>query len=311
MSRLWAVTSYFNPADYRLKLKNYRVFRQALSVPLATVEYSHAGRFELQPADAEILLQISGGDVMWQKERLLNVAMQSLPRDCEFVAWLDCDVVFQRHDWASAVQRELDRSPLFQLYRTVHHISRDTLPEPAAAAPLRHESIGYACASGIVTSVASVTDGVAGVFKRGHAWCARRDLLARHGLYDRNIIGSGDKLIAFAVTGQAEEVIARDVMGPAHAADYRAWAAAFRRDASAIGYLEGDIFHLWHGDLARRMYSSRYRILSSFGYDPSSDIAIDPQGCWRWNSPKYEMHRQVRDYFWQRDEDGASVSLNR
>jgi hypothetical protein len=58
---VWAVTCYFNPAGYRLRLENYRVFRQRLNVPLATVELSFDGDFELRADDADALLQIRGG----------------------------------------------------------------------------------------------------------------------------------------------------------------------------------------------------------------------------------------------------------
>ena len=46
-SRLWAITSYFNPVGYQRRLENYRIFRQRLTVPLVTVELSFAPVFEL------------------------------------------------------------------------------------------------------------------------------------------------------------------------------------------------------------------------------------------------------------------------
>ena len=55
-------------------------------------------------------------------------------------------------------------------------------------------------------------------------------------------------MIFFAVTGQAEEFIARGNISAAHACHYREWVARFRRNAKRIGYIEGDLFHLWHGD---------------------------------------------------------------
>ena len=85
---LWAITAYFNPAGFHNRLRNYRVFRENLGAPLVAVEFSHEGRFELCATDADILLQIAGGDVMWQKERLLNLALASLPSDCTHVAWI-------------------------------------------------------------------------------------------------------------------------------------------------------------------------------------------------------------------------------
>jgi hypothetical protein len=127
-SPLWAITAYFNPARYQNRRKNYRLFHQRLAVPLAAVELSFDGQFELDPDDAELLIQIDGGDVMWQKERLLNIALESLPRECEFVVWLDCDIVFQRQDWPEQVCRQLERVPLLQPYSLVHHLPRTVSP---------------------------------------------------------------------------------------------------------------------------------------------------------------------------------------
>lgn len=88
---LWAITSYFNPVGYRRRLTNYRVFRRRLTVPLVTVELAHHGVFELERGDAEILVQLTSPDILWHKERLLNVALKALPVECRQVAWLDGD----------------------------------------------------------------------------------------------------------------------------------------------------------------------------------------------------------------------------
>src|SRR3974377_2142226 len=99
---LWAITCYFNPMRYRRRLINFRIFREYLKVPLVVVELAFGPEFELQAQDAEILIQLRGGAVLWQKERLLNVALQALPKDCHKVAWLDCDIVFKALDWHKA-----------------------------------------------------------------------------------------------------------------------------------------------------------------------------------------------------------------
>jgi len=73
---LWAITCYFNPAGYRRKLANYRLFRQHLVIPLVAVEMGYGHDFELTNDDPDIMVQLRGGDVLWQKERLLNLALQ-------------------------------------------------------------------------------------------------------------------------------------------------------------------------------------------------------------------------------------------
>jgi hypothetical protein len=69
---LWAITSYFNPVRYQLRLSNFRTFRKRLKVPLVVVELSYGDDFELQEPDADILIPLRGGAALWQKERLLN-----------------------------------------------------------------------------------------------------------------------------------------------------------------------------------------------------------------------------------------------
>ena len=94
MSDLWTITSYFNPVRYARKLENYRAFRRRLNVPLVAVELFYDSKPELTKSDADILIQISGRDVLWQKERLLSIALRSVPDHCDKVAWLDCDLLF-------------------------------------------------------------------------------------------------------------------------------------------------------------------------------------------------------------------------
>ena len=120
---LWAITCYFNPSAYKRRLENYHTFRQYLAVPLVTVELSFDGNFQLQHDDADILVQLHGGAVLWQKERLLNIALKSVPDACDKIAWLDCDVVFESGDWAERTIRALDQFALLHLFEERHELS--------------------------------------------------------------------------------------------------------------------------------------------------------------------------------------------
>ena len=126
---LWAITAYFNPARYRQRRHNYREFRRRLSAPLLTVELGYDGRFELGNRDADVLIRVEGWDVMWQKERLLNIGLRALPSECRYVAWLDCDVVFERSDWTEATCRTQDDCPVVHLFGEVYELGRTELAE--------------------------------------------------------------------------------------------------------------------------------------------------------------------------------------
>ncbi len=286
-SPCWAITAYFNPVGYSSRLANYRTFRKSTEIPLLTVEWSVNGHFELSESDAEILIQVSSPDLMWQKERLLNIGLRELPKSVDSVVWLDCDLVFRRPDWPEAVVRELEKYPIVQLF------SRCLFPgpnEPVAAnrpAPTEDavESLVYLSRQP-GTEVAR--------FERlwghppkqkpkrrrlsGFAWAARREILERHGLYDACIFGAGDRAFACAAFGEhrrADEAWLRTSEQRRH---YYEWADPLAAEvAGRVGLVEGDLVHLWHGMIENRGYRVRHLEAERCGFDPATDIEIDPE----------------------------------
>ena len=307
---LWAITSYFNPAGYKSRLANYRRFRKHLAAPLLAVELSFTGSFELEPGDADILVQLTGGDVLWQKERLLNVALHHMPNDCDIIAWVDCDVLFSNDQWPQQARDALNTFALIQLFSERWHLARDARLDSSGWSPIesRRQAIGHAIASGWLKPAELAVGG--GSFRRGPlstglAWAARRTLLDRHGLYDARIVGGGDAAMIWAALGRPDHsVIAQAMTG--HAVEhYLAWAEPFFTDVGGrVGHLEGPVFHLWHGSYEDRRHKQRQRNLAALGFNPFTDIALEGSGCWRWNSEKPDLHEYVRNYFAARNEDG-------
>ena len=57
-------------------------------------------------------------------------------------------------------------------------------------------------------------------------------------------------------------------------------------------------------NVASRKGRLRHEDFRRFQFDPDTDVAIDDNGAWRWNTNKQEMHEHVREYFASRREDG-------
>ncbi len=145
----WAITAYFDPLDCGNRLETYREFRRNLRVPLVAVELSFDDRFDLGPGDADILIQVRGDDVLWQKERMLNIGLRALPDRCDAVAWLDCDSVFVREDWVAASRRQLENFALVQPFERLHYLDRNDpprLPDRMPSGLCRFTSPGEICA---------------------------------------------------------------------------------------------------------------------------------------------------------------------
>lgn len=304
---LWAIACYFNPAGYRSKLENYVAYDESLAasgIPRLTVECA----FEDEPfqlPEADHVLRVRTGAVMWQKERLLNIAAAHLPAACEKVAWLDCDVLFSNPAWAMETSRQLDEVPVAQPYAVAIR-----LPKGA-----REHTAGDASDE--------LWGGFAAVYKRhpnlmlrgdfarhghtGFAWAARREILARHGLYDACIAGSGDHMMAHAFCGDFDGRCVRRIIGEAnmHRDHFLAWSRAVYRDTRArIGYVPGAVLHLWHGETANRRYVDRNRELAAFGFDPARHLRAGTDGCWDWTPEGSALNAWARNYFARRKEDG-------
>ena len=146
MSGLCAIACYFNPQGYERRRQNYHHFRKHLSVPLVTVELGFSGRFDLAGHDADILVQIPGRDVMWQKECLLNIAARHVPTEYDAIAWLDCDVVFEREDWPDIAVRALETHQLVQLFSQAYYMGRIWAPGVDAEAHAERVVVGHGLA---------------------------------------------------------------------------------------------------------------------------------------------------------------------
>jgi hypothetical protein len=308
---LWAITSYYNPCGYWRRRHNYRAFREHLGVPLLTVELSFDGRYELERGDAEVMVRLSGGAILWQKERLLNVALAHLPLDCTAVAIVDCDVIFPHEDWTFKLLAQLQKSPLVQPFTQVVHWPADFVPSWDQQADIKaRTSHSVASLIGRGTCAAECL-GKSGEFQSrsrapGFAWAARRELLAEHGLYDACITGGGDLAMAAAAYGLADALVHWQSMNPSQASHYLPWAHRFARDVGGdVGFLEGDLWHLWHGERKDRRFQHRYRDLQPFEFDPDEDVVHSPGRPWRWNSDKLALHEHLRDYYVARQEDGV------
>ena len=310
VARLWAITCYFNPVGYRRRFENYREFHRRLAIPLVTVELAFDGAFQLGSEDADILVQIHGRDVMWQKERLLNVALEWVPKNCDKIAWLDCDIVFDSEDWVEQASRALDASAVVHLFHerhdlprhaTVHDLQSWNAP-PTSYSVVSKLGAGEASPEDLFSANAPLERGSTA----GLAWAARRQVLEEHRLYDACILGTGDRAILCAALGKLDFGARTTLMNDRWRRHYLAWARPYSESVMGrVGWVRGRLFHLWHGEIKDRQYGERHGRLQAFDFDPFNDIALDDGGCWRWNSDKKALHAFVRSYFESRNEDGA------
>lgn len=301
-SGLAAVCCYFNPCHYRSRYRTYGQFAariHAAKVPLLTVELAiKDDPFELD--DYPNVLRVRAADVLWHKERLLNIGIERLvEQGFEKIAWLDADIVFRNDDWPMKVSRTLDTHPACQVFRTVFRQRErgntfQAIPSSAWDAAVRHSFRNSLVCPGF-------------------GWAATAETLRQVLLYDRSILGSGDTLMYLASycwpLQRDWERSVKDIgsirqLSNAMWRDYLSWASRWGAIVrGCLGFADCEIVALYHGTIANRRYGTRDDILMNHEFDPNHDLAYDRNQCLRWNSDKPLLHEEVRSYFITRAED--------
>lgn len=304
--QLAVVTTYFNPVGYSSLRANYRQFAdgmQAAGVELYAAELAF-GRdpFFLRASPRAIRLRGNRRrNLLWQKERLLNMLAEQLPADVDAIAWIDADIVFLNRQWVADTLAALETAAVAQLFEDVYHWlpagQLESLAKRSVAAGLR-ENPKHA------TDLAK--------YHPGFAWAMRRDVWeASGGLLDTVATGGGDSLMIKGFTGRTLAGL-ENQMNRQWLAEAETWAAAmFQRAGGRIGVVPGTILHLWHGSQKDRRYVERWRYLTDHGFCPATDLARDQSGLWQWSAlarkTKPEMLRLVAAYFSERNDDGTPV----
>jgi hypothetical protein len=306
----WVVCALTNPQRYRSRYELYREFEAhvlASGANLLTVE----GVLGDRPSeiDGPHVHRVQLFDELWSKENLINIGIQRLPTNWQYVAWIDADVQFTRRDWIEEATHVLQHYKVAQMFS--HAIDLGPHGEHS-------QTIDGFVWSWINNKPRPYSEQAKNLYLHpiwhpGYAWCARREAIdALGGLMDHAILGSADHHMAHALIGDVHEywrgTDGRPFSSPGYVRHLDAWETRaethIRRN---VGYVPGTIVHGWHGSKVHRRYGSRWEILKRYAYDPDQDIKRDWQGVIRFTDRGERMRNDFREYFRSRNEDSVDV----
>ena len=308
------ISCYFNPQNNPYRLKAFNAFYDSIKHLNHQIVECVIGDAKPQlPKNANIT-EVHTENLLWHKESLLNGIVSKLDKNYKYIFWVDADVIFTNKNWLVDAVKELKgTSVIVQPFEYCVHLEKDQLKPNfkiadeyifAGSKEYRHPNLWRSFCSNFKTSLPNFVSENYDVHGHvGFAWGARREILEACPLYDRAMVGGADHIIAHAAAGQiAHTCITKSFTEDIDAVN--AWSQKFFDVVKGrIGYVKGDLYHIWHGDLKNRQYLKR--VIEFTG--PSKSITQkDKNGLYVTKDDSY-----VKNYFNEReniDDDGNFLS---
>lgn len=277
-NKLAVITAFFNPCNYSNLKNNYDIFEKNIKnfCDLFVIELSFNDNFYIKNKNS---IKIKGNkkNILWQKERMLNILLEKIPEEYTDIAWIDCDIIFQDKDWVEKIYESLNENKIIQLFKKCYRFQGDNKKIEDT-----YDSIIKNCMYG----------------SSGFAWAARRETLDQIKFLDNRILGGGDSVMSssfinspylFKICNRIHTL--NDVS--------KSWVNKSKELIdSAVDCINCEIDHLYHGSFNNRNYKDRYSILLSFN---KSEFYIDKNNLWA--TDNIELTNKIYKYFLSRKED--------
>jgi hypothetical protein len=287
-----------NPSNFKRRYQLAREFmermKQEPSVQLYVVELCFPSQeFVLTQSNHPYHLQLRTDTPLWHKENLINCGVNLLPSSWKAMAWIDADIEFESATWATDCLRILNGyADIVQLFSHAMNMDKD------------EDAMELITSAGYQTEKKSLkTEGI-NYWHPGYGWaCTRFAYEKMGGLYENGILGSGDSIMKWSLSGEVHF----SFYGNENIHDqfkHNMYEFQSRIMGLRFSYVPGIIRHYYHGSMVNRRYYERWKILIDHQYCPEDHVEKNKDGilvptlkC----PPK--LLEDIMNYFNERNED--------
>ena len=260
------ISCYFNPMKSPWRRKSFDIFFDGIKGYNYKIVECVIGDNKAELPD--FIEKVYTKSLLWHKETLLNNIIKSLPAKYKYIFWLDADIVFTNPNWLEeSVNVMKSGANMIQPFEYCVHLQKgETKPSFLVNAYkrecsnpiLRHKMLWRSFCSNNSTGLNSNKN----YDVHGHvglAWGIKREVYDKipGGLYDRALIGGADHIMAHAAAGHINhncitKTFAEDISA---VNDYSN--KMYEAVDGKLGFVSGDLYHIWHGDIKKRLHIKR------------------------------------------------------
>jgi len=287
-NNLYAIVPYFNffKNKYReLNLKAFLIsYKKIPNLKIYIVEgISTESEYHnpLPPeitklADKHIVYNIP--QTIFIKENLINLVVKNhLPKDWRNFCWIDGDLIYDSNNWVDNVLNELKNNDIVQMFcMGFQHEYINSKSHKTECGFIYFQKLQNK--NSIFKYVVSPHP--------GWAWAMTRNLYEKiDGLWELNIIGGADSIMSaysilsedfkksdFSILDMSNDFNMKQTLFPlCYSESYTKELNEYIYKFKGVEYsnISNNIFHLYHGNLNKRHYGTRHRVLKDYKYDKS------------------------------------------
>jgi len=284
--------AFFNPAPFKRPLKNLLYIMKIMKDEGIPHFVAECVFFDRQPEVPGAHLVLRSNSLMFYKENLLNLLEATVPQQYTKLVFMDGDIIFGAPDWIDQISQKLESTQIIQPFSEACWLYPDN-----TRIRCTKQSYGYAMTTKNMTESTPPNK-----YHPGFAWAMQRSIFkAIGGLYDKAIAGNGDVMFAFSLLNDmSPSYINR--YAPCILDTWRAYNTRVKSLNPIIGYLNMEVYHLFHGLVRNRQYNSRHEIVKEKlkqGWDTA--ITTSAQGLYEFRDK--ELSDALHQYFLDRAED--------
>lgn len=283
-SKAVVVACFFNPQKSPYRLVAFQKWYHSIKhLNHRIIECLIGEDAESQLPESPYIVQVHADTLLWHKETLFNRVVAELPEELRYVFLMDADVLLTNDNWLVEGVEALQTANVIQPFEYCIHLEKMQVKpdfDVDAYRPLvndverRHKRMWRSfCANHVTTNLSGHTN----YDVHGHVgflWGFRREILDRVPIYDRALIGGADHILAHAAAGQIPHKCIEKSFTD-NLDEILEWSRAFHVAVQGrLGYVQGDLYHIWHGDIADRQYLKRIKDFTG----ATKNIGKDKQG---------------------------------
>jgi hypothetical protein len=313
-SEAMIVSCFFNPQNSPYRIKAFEMWYESIKHLNHSIIECVIGDAQPQLGESKNIKRVYTENLLWHKEALLNKVIADLPKKYKYIFWIDADVIFTNLDWLVDGVKEMQTKNIIQPFEYCVHLERDENKPSFSMDKLnetylpnqKNSKVWRSFCSNFVNTQLWKDENYNNHGHVGFAWGARREILKAVPLYDKALIGGADHIIAHASAGQiAHNCIAKSFTD--NLDEVNQWSKEFYKVVNGkIGYVKGNLYHIWHGDIYKRQYLKR---IQDFTPKTKQIVHRDKNGLFITNKGD---DTYMKNYFKQREvsqDDGFLTSM--